>query len=221
MVKDIFVREVQRKLERFFLKKNNFRLEGQTYNLLLFFPPESAPVDYSILLSAEIFDVESKKQLITDILRYLLDTLGQSYYKRIASLNILNSQDPLVRNITLISAYPQEYMELNHFQIGGVEIDDALLVKSTLLTQLRQDNRVRIVFAAPYGGTDTKTVQFISISDDFEIFYLTEKGQDSLYNYKGYSSRFGTERTGQHLAMEEGLAAKVVLDDIIAVYSES
>lgn len=174
MVDSIFFRKVLNRLEKYLIRKSDYRLLGETYDLILLVPSDNyaANTSYSVILSSRIFDPQSQKDIIKDIFVFLNDNLLIGEYNRISRINIVNSGDSLVKNINFAFKFRNMFFEIVDFPIGGVKIDNAILVKSLILDRLVINNAVSIRLV---NGTSIN-VGIIRIEEDYSVICYTAEG---------------------------------------------
>jgi hypothetical protein len=174
MVERIFINNIIKRLEKFLITKSNYRLIGNNYGLIILSPSDKYSSDnkFSLLISSEILDNYSQKEIIREILFDLKNILPFEEYNALSRLNILHSQDPFVKNINFVFPYRQKIIEINNITIGGVQIDFAYLLKSLILDKLIPNH---IVFFELNDGHHMKA-GIKRIESNFEIVHYTEKG---------------------------------------------
>src|ERR1700722_1371320 len=101
MVETIYIHKILKELEKYFIRKNNYRLSGDNYDLILFVPSDkySSESKLSLIISAQIFNNFNQKEVIWELLNEFKKTLESEEYNSITRLNIIHSEDPFVKNL--------------------------------------------------------------------------------------------------------------------------
>ena len=99
--------KILKSLEKYLLKKNNFQLTGENYDLILLTPMDKYQADtkYALLISAKRFDKLQQKEAIRDLLTFFKEDLETDEYNAISRLNVIHSEDRLVKNLNLLSTF--------------------------------------------------------------------------------------------------------------------
>ena len=105
MVKTTLIDKILKRLERYIIKKNNFHLDGDNFDMVLFVPSDKYLSDtkYSLLISANKFNNFKQKEIIKDLLTDFKEALNSEEYNAISRLNIIHSEDPFVKNLKFVS----------------------------------------------------------------------------------------------------------------------
>jgi hypothetical protein len=172
-----FINKVLRTLEKYLLKKNDFQLTGENYDLILVTPIDKYRADtkYALLISAKRFNNLRQKEVIKDLLTYFKEAVEPNMYSNISRINIIHSEDPIVKNLKFAFPYRQEILEINNIYIGEANIDYAFLVKSLLLDTLIE-NRAVTLEILNHGKIGIINAGILMINSNYEIVYFTGKG---------------------------------------------
>jgi hypothetical protein len=220
MVETIFIHKVVRRLEKYLIKKNGFHLLGDTYDLILFVPSDKyAPDDkYSLIISAKKLNTLSQKDVIRELLSDFKESLNFDQYNSISRINIINTEEPFVKNLKFAFSFREEIIEINSIPIGGVQIDFAYLVKSLILDKLIENKTLKLEIINQMGMLDIISVGVVRIEKNFEIVYYTVKGiremwrQDMTDSEKAKAAIL-REKSEDYLIQHEYLS-KILFDDI-------
>src|SRR5437899_1326591 len=114
MVETILIHTILKQLEKYLIRKNNFRLLGDTYDLILFVPSDKYLSDakYSLMLSAMKLNNLYQKDVIKELLNDFKAILKFEEYNSISRLNIIHSEDPFVKNLKFAFAIRTEVIEI-------------------------------------------------------------------------------------------------------------
>lgn len=212
-------------LEKYFLLKNNFRLTGESYDLIMFLPSDKFASDtkYSLLVSAEILDKLNQKSATTELLEAIKPDLDFNEYNSISRVNILDSNEPIVKNLKLVFGFRQEIFEINReYIIGGVNIEFAYIVKSLVLDKLVIGNAITAE-VLENGQRKVINAGIIRIEKDYKVVYYTGKGLRQLFGQEGdahesnTSTSLYTRPKGESHLIEKGYISSIPLDNIIRI----
>jgi len=186
MVDFKLIRTILKLLEKYLIKKNNFRLLGSNYDLILFVPSDKYLSDakYSLIISANSLNKLNQKDVILELLNDFKRVLKFDEYNSISRLNIIHSDDPFVKNLKMVFAFREEIIEIKEIPIGGVSIDYAFLVKSLVLDQLIENNALTVEVNTGNIQTDIINMGVIRIESNFDVVYYTGKGLREIWNPK-------------------------------------
>ena len=165
MVKTNLIDKILKRLEKYIIRKNDFHLVGDNFDLVLFVPSDKYLSDtkYSLLISAKKLDNFKQKEVIKDLLTDFKEALNPEEYNAISRLNIINSEDPLVKNLKYVFAYRQPIFEINDIPVGGVNIDHAFLVKSLTLDKLIENQALTLEVKNNNNEIETINAEIIRI----------------------------------------------------------
>ncbi len=179
MVISTTIRTVLKGLEKYFIKLERFSLRGRTYDLILLIPESSGYLEkYSWLISAEIFNNRSQREVITELLFEFNKILAKQEYASISKINVLNSNSALVKNLNFMFPYNREIIELSNITVGGVEIENGLILKSAFLEKFREGAAVTIL----HRKNGLMNVGVIGINQDYKIKCYTAKALREIFN---------------------------------------
>jgi hypothetical protein len=183
MVETIFIRTILKRLEKYLIKRNNFHLLGDTFDLILFVPSDKYLSDakYSLMVSAKSLNTLHQKDVIIDLLNDFKGVLKFDEYNAISRLNIIHSDDPFVKNLKLVFGFREEITEINEIPVGGVKIDYAFLVKSLVLDKLVEGRALIVEIKTENDQYETINMGVIRIETNFDIVYYTGKGIREMY----------------------------------------
>ena len=178
MVEKNIIQKILNRLEKYMIQRNGFRLLGDTYDLILFVPSDKYLSDakYSLIISAKSLDGLHQKDVIRELLNNFKEVLMFDEYNALSRLNIIHSDDPLVKNLKLVFGFREELIELNEMPIGGVRIDFAYLVKSLVLDKLIENRALAVEVRLENHQSETIKMGIIRIEKNFEVVYYTSKG---------------------------------------------
>lgn len=223
MVDKIIIHTVLKRLEKYLVKKNNFQLSGETYDLILFIPSDRYQSNnkFSLLISFNKLNNLNQKDVIKELLTDFKDVLKFEEYNAISRLNIVHSEDPFVKNLKFVFAFREQILEINDIPIGGVQIDFAYLVKSLVLDKLIPNRALKMEILNEDNVRQTVNAGIIKIEKTFDVLYYTGKGlremwkpdmtdveKDKAENLKSKSENF---------LIQNQFIAKTNLDKIIKV----
>ncbi|RZJ76280.1 MAG: hypothetical protein EOO45_02825 [Flavobacterium sp.] len=225
MVRNIFFSGVKRELEKFLIKKNNFQLSGETYDLILFEPSDEYVPEpkYTLSLSSVRFNNAVQRDLIKELLEHLKQKLSIFDYNSISRIKVYDSMDPYVNNLKTLTAFPgEETLELNGIRIGGAQITGYLL-KSTLLKKLMPGNRLIFELRDKLHNGNGSTVKIIRIEEDYDIVCYTLKAINQIENLI-IEEDLANYVNGIDVGLEEELVnsyyiVRINLDSVENVYS--
>jgi hypothetical protein len=183
MVEKKFMHTVLKSLEKYLVKKNNFQLIGETYDLILFIPSDrfQSHNKFSLLISYNRLNNLNQKDVIKDLLNYFKEDLGFEEYNSISRLNILHSEDSFVKNLKLVFAFKEQIFELKDIPIGGVQIDFAYLVKSLVLDKLISNSALKLEVVTENSMSQIINAGIIRIEQNFDVVYYTSKGLREIW----------------------------------------
>lgn len=177
-----FINKVLRTLEKYLLKKNDFQLTGENYDLILVIPIDryNANTKYALLISAKRFNNLRQREVIKDLLTHFKETLEPNTYNNISRINIVNTEDSIVKNLKFAFPYRQEIVEINNISIGEANIDYAFIVKSLLLDTLKE-NRALTLEISNHGKMRTINAGILMVNSNYEVVYFTGKGLREMW----------------------------------------
>lgn len=183
MVDYDYIFKVVRTLELFFIKENESKLDGSTYNFILFIPVVRGEKQYKyeLILSAEKFDSYGLKELITKLMYWLNDNLKKEEANLIQSIIVAHTKSPFARNINLVVPVHDGIKEINNLSIGDTNIEYGILVFSKLLKKLKEGNAV----AAELNDSRIINMGVDEIDENLDIHYYTGKGLRELFPING------------------------------------
>ena len=178
-----YVHKLLRELEKFLIKKNEFHLSGETYEIILLIPTEKYSPDskYSLVLSAKALNDFSQKDVIREIFTSFKEALDVNEYNSITRINVIHTADPLVKGLKMMFGFREEMFELNNITVGGVNIDFAYLIKSLVLDKLIEGRALSLEIIDPEGNPGTIKAGIIRIDRDYKVVYYTGKGLKAIF----------------------------------------
>jgi hypothetical protein len=223
MVETKFIHTVLKQLEKYLVRKNNFHLLGDTYDLILFVPSDKYLSDakYSLLISARKLNKLHQKDVIKELLNDFKEVLKFDEYNSISRLNIINSEDPFVRNLKMVFAFREEVIEINEIPVGGVRLDFAFLVKSLVLDKLVENKALVLEVKTKDNKVDAINAGIIRIENNFDVVHYTGKGLREIWkpdmtDEQRKDAAILKEKKEDYL-MEHQYIAKTPFDDILKV----
>lgn len=221
MVETMLLQRVLKRLERYLVQKNNFSLTGENYDVVLAVPSDkfSPYARYSLVISARLLNDLNQKDVIKEVFTDLKGILSFEEYNSISRLNVLHTEDSLVKSLKSVFGFRQEVFEINDMAIAGVKIDSAYLLKSLVLDKLIKDHALTLEVKNEIGTVDRINAGIIRMDQNFEVVHYTGKGlreiwkPDAAEKAKAEALRKKTES----FLLENDYISKTKLDDIIKV----
>jgi hypothetical protein len=179
MVEQIVVNSIIKELEKFLIKKSNYRLNGENFDLILLIPTDKYSFDnkFSLYLSSAVLNKFSQKEIIMELLTDFKNYLTIQDYTALSRINILNNQEPFVRNMNLTYGFRESIIQLEDTYIGDVKIDFAFLLKSLVLDKLIMN---RAVLLELYNG-QKMNAGIKRIEPNFDIVHYIGKGLKEMW----------------------------------------
>jgi hypothetical protein len=179
MVKAGFTHRTLKQLEKYLIRKTDFKLHGDSYDLILIVPSDKFDLDtkYSLIISAKIFDNKNDQPIIKELLGEFRNNFNIEDFNSLSRINILNSNAPLVKNINFMFKFRESVIEFNDYIIGGTKIEYGLLLL-TCLDKLIGGNAVVLKLTTG----DTIAAGIIRMDNNFDIIHYTGKGLRELYD---------------------------------------
>lgn len=115
--------------------------------------------------------------LIMDLLIHFKEYLNPAEYNLISRINIVQSSDPLVKNLGLLFSFREALIEIREVQIGGLKIDLGYLAKSLILDKLIEGQAVTLVLRD--GHQINAGIK--RIESNFNLVYYTGKGLREIW----------------------------------------
>ena len=179
MVEQIVVNSIVKELEKFLIKKSNYRLKGESYDLILLVPTDKYSLDnkFSLYISSVVLNKFSQKEIIMELLTDFKNYLTIKDYTALNRINLLNTQEPFVRNMNLIYSIREKIIQLNEIRIGDVILDFAFLLRSLVLDKLIVNHAVLIEL------DDGQKINagIKRIEPNFDIVHYTGKGLREMW----------------------------------------
>jgi hypothetical protein len=218
MVDTQFIPAVRRQLEKFLIKKNEFQLRGQTYDLILLVPSDRYSMDtkYSLFISCKQFDAVQRITAITDLLTFLKEYLNPVFYNIITRVDFIHSDDPFVQSMKMVFAFKQPLYVINDVSVAGVHIEFGYLIKSQILDRLIENDAVTIVYESN-GKVQYENAGLIKMNPSFVLIYYTPKGLDEIRNFgnRGIQKLKDIRGESEVYLEENGFMSRIVFDAII------
>ena len=223
MVKTKLIHTVLKRLEKYLIRKNNFQLLGDNYDLILFVPSDNYLSDtrYSLMISAKKLNGVNQKDVIKELLSDFKGILGFDEYNSISRLNVLHSEDPFVKNFKAVFAFREEIIEIKEITIGGVRIDFAYLVKSLVLDKLIEDRALFLTTKNQNNEISEINAGIIRIEKNFDVLYYNGNGLREIWKpvmteeQKKHKAVLQTK--GEEYLIEHDYINKISIDNIIKV----
>lgn len=220
MVDNKLVNSILKRLEKYLIKTNNFQLAGDNYDLILLLPSDKYLSDakYSLLVSSKKLNNFHQKELIKELLNDFKDVLNFQEYNSISRLNLINSEDPFVKNLKFVFAFREKLIEINDITVGGVRIEFAYIIKSLVLDKLVQNKAVTFELKPINEKINLVNAGIIRIEKNFDIVYYTGKGLREIWKsgmtteQMEHASKLKQKNEG--FLLEHNYIAKTSLDDI-------
>lgn len=219
MVANIFYFKLIKQLERFLLKKVNFSMSRANYDLILVVPSDEIDTHrkYSLILSSKNFDTQTQKELIIEILDFLKKSLTDNEYQSISRINIIKSNEPLVNNINFIFTQRTHAIEISNIKVGGIQIDEAILLKSLVLDKLKSN------YATTFILTDGSTINagIEKIRPNYDVLIYTGKGLREMFkpsmNAQEAVNADKLKKESEEFLISNDYMALIPLDNILIV----
>lgn len=175
MVESKILYTILKRLEKYLIRKNNYQLSGDNYDLILFIPSDKYLSDakYSLLISAEPLNHLHQKDVIRELLYDFKDVLMYDEYNAISRIQIIHSEDPFVKNLKLVFGFREEIIEINEIPVGGVRIDYAFLIKSLVLDKLIENKALIVEVKSKNDRTETINMGVIRIEQNYDVVCYT------------------------------------------------
>lgn len=179
MVEQIVVNSIIKELEKFLIKKSNFRLTGDSYDLILLVPDDKYSLNnkFSLYISSVVLNKFTQKEILLELLTEFKNILTIQDYNTLSRINLLNSKEPFVRNMNLIYGIRERIIQLNEIRIGDMILDFAFLLKSLVLDKLIINRAA--VFELNDGQVINAGIK--RIEPNFDIVYYTGKGLREMW----------------------------------------
>jgi hypothetical protein len=134
-----------------------------------------------MVISAKILNDYRQLDVIMELLTSLKSALNPEEYSTISRINVLHSEDPVVKNIKRMFGFRQDITELNNITVGGVTIDFAYLLKSLVLDKLVENRALTLEILDGEGNYKEIKAGIIRIDKFFNVHYYTAKGLKELF----------------------------------------
>jgi hypothetical protein len=178
MVNHPILDAVIRQLELYFLRENDCRLTGESYDLILFVEAGwSGNREYNLLLSARLLDNRSQRDVIHALLTDFRNIPAYQEFHLISGLTILKSNSPLVRDskraFSFRTSFNKPVVEVAGYELElGDELSKGgLFVRSTLLEQLKENAIVELQFSSDGGiSNQLRTIQVGYLNRDMMLY---------------------------------------------------
>jgi hypothetical protein len=178
MVNQPILDAVIRRLELYFLRENNYRLTGESYDMILFVEAGwYGNREYDLLLSAKLFDNRSQRNVIHTLLTDIRSIPSYQGFHLLSGLNILKSDSKLVRNtrqtFNFRTSFSKPVIEVTGYdlELGDEPSRGGLYVRSTLLEQLKENEIVEIQFSSDGGlSNQVQTIQIGYLDEDMRLY---------------------------------------------------
>lgn len=223
MVDSKLIHTILKRLEKYLIKRNDFNLLGDTFDLILFVPSDKylSNTKYSLIISAKSLNNLHQKDVIREILIDFKKVLKFDEYNSISRLNIIHSEDPFVKNLKLVFGFREEIIEINEIPIGGVRIDFAYLVKSLVLDKLIRNIALIVEIMTHDNKIETINVGVIRIENNFDVVYYTGKGLREIWNpdMTDEQKEIATQlkQRPENYLLKHGFISKTPFDNILKV----
>jgi hypothetical protein len=217
MVDTQFIPAVRQQLEKFLIAKNDFHLQGQTYDLILLVPEDRYSIDtkYSLFISCKKFDLIQRKTAITALLTFFKEHLNPGFYQIITRVDFIHSEDPFVKSMKMVFSYKNPLYVISDVSVAGVHIEFGYLIKSQILDKLIENDAVTIVFEEN-GMVQNEPAGIIKMNRDFELVYYTKKGLDEIKKFDNKDTPFKDIRKESEVNLvTQGYVGRVRFDVII------
>jgi len=209
-------------LERYLIRKNNFHLNGDNYDMILFIPSDNSfDAKFSLMVSAKCLNLFNQKEVIRDLLSFFQSELDQNDYNAISRINVIHSEDSLVKNLKFAYRFDASIIEINNLQIGGIHIDFAFYVKSLLLGKLIENRALLVEIRTENNGTQVINLGLKNIDDKFDVIYYTGKGLREIWSANLNDEQIKLARSlnskSEDFLMEHGYLGRVAWQNIVSV----
>lgn len=168
MVMNNALNKIIQRLENYFIQLCDFRLTGETFDLLLLLPVESSYTSkFSLLISSKYLNGRSPKQTIGDLYHDFKASLSAQEYVSISNITVMDSNNALVKHLKTMFPFPENIVELTNMTIGGTEIEKAFILRMPMLALLKKGNIVHI--RDDSGGSFSG--RLLSMDNNFNLKY--------------------------------------------------
>lgn len=177
MVNRPLLEAIIRRLELFFLKENNFQLQGKSYDLILFMDAGwRGNNEYNLLLSAQLLDSRSQREVIHTLLSDFRKIPSYQEYHVLAGLTILKSTAQVVRQAQQAFRY-RTSIDSPLIEVAGFEVDlgdepsrGGLFARAVLLEQLKANAVLEVQFSTDGGiSSQIRTIQVGHVDQDMTL----------------------------------------------------
>ncbi len=135
-------------LERYFLRRNDFRLTGDSYDLVMLAESSASYQSYNLFVSAKMLDSGIHREVVREILASFRRISDFNAFSLINSLQILRSDSTFVkqaRRTLLERTTPwQPIYEGHNLELEGELFNSLLFVRPYLLERLRVGAEVKL-----------------------------------------------------------------------------
>ncbi len=217
----MFMQRVLKGLEKYLIRKNNFKLEGANYDMIMLIPSDrySPYARYSLLISARHLNESIHRDVIKELLYSFKEDLSPDEYTAVSRINVLHTEDSFVRNVKFMFGFRQEVTEITGMVIGGVEIDFAYLLRSLVLDKLKEGAALTIEVKNAIGTVDTILARIIRIEANFELVYYTGKGLREIGKPHVEDEKVqALKQEPESFLLQNNYIARTKLDDIIRIF---
>ncbi|MHA3787583.1 hypothetical protein ACX0HA_05170 [Flavobacterium hauense] len=220
MVNTTIFKIIENRLEKFLIYKNDFRLSGENYDLILFIPNDSyLEPNYTLLVSAKRLNALSQRDILMELLSNFQNNLQPNLYNSISRVNIINSNDSFVKNLKFMFPIKNRLVEINDIAIGGVNVERAIFVKPLILDKLVEGKILGIEIRS---NDEIKVVKalVVKINHAYDVTYLTDIGiREIAINLNDLRADYNSliKKYSEEYLVENKMIGKVNYDDILRV----
>jgi hypothetical protein len=203
-------------LEKYYLEKTDFQLNGNSYDMIMVTPEQSNIESNKWIISAKYFDNSEKPNLISDILEYFQRNLGPTDYLSVSSLIVLNSSLAFIQNIKFMFPFNNPVFELSNISIGGVDIDHAYIIHSRKLEKLEVEKEVYV----NHKIEGSIKIRPISLDRQWNLKCYTERGINQLHsaNVNDFFTGNRMSKNRDEEWQSQGFIRFIFFDDILDVF---
>lgn len=171
-------------IECYYILKNQFKLDGSNFSLVLLVPSESyGPTKYSWILSGKLIDSEPETKVVNEIFKTIKESTTLKEYSTISRINILDTNHPLVKNINFtVPKTSVDIVQINGLSVGNFNLHNCILIRSSVLSYLIKDRAVTMTL----NNNRIVNAGVISIDNEFIVKHYTGKGLRTLFNQEDF-----------------------------------
>jgi hypothetical protein len=206
MVNQPILSAIIRRLELYLLRQNDYRLTGESYDLILFVEAGwPGKQEYNLLLSARLLDNRSQREVIHALLSDFRRIPSYQEFAVISGLTILKSTSQFVRDAKRVFSFRTSFSK-PVVEVSGYELElsdepsrRGLFVRSTLLEQLKANAIVEVQFSSDGDlANQLRIIELNHLSHDMTLVGTPVKLQEGQVQYMASKNTFRVSLTQVH-----------------------